>query len=85
MAVKLNSAEKYESINIIIDKEQYPIAYANKISEMVEQGLYETIEEAETANPYFEMECEIYYKKHNGLYVVESYRGEFYEECDIEN
>lgn len=96
MSVKLNSAENYESINIIIDKEQYPIAYTNKISELVEQGLYETIEEAETANPYFEMECEIYYEKHSGIFAVESgavesgsiyspYSGELCEEYDIEN
>ena len=72
MSVKLNSAENYEGITIIIDKEQYPIAYRNKIEELVEQGLYNTIEEAENDNPTFEMDCEIYYDKHSGLFVVES-------------
>ena len=71
MSVKLNSAENYEGITIIIDKERYPIAYRNKIEEMVEEGCYETIEEAENDNPTFEMDCEIYYEKHNGLFVVE--------------
>ena len=72
MGVKLNSAENYEPITIIIDKEQYPIAYNNKIEELVEQGAYATKEDAEKDNPMFEMECEIYYDKHNGLFAVES-------------
>ena len=72
MSVKLNSAETYEGITIIVDKEQYPIAYRNKIEELVEQGCYDTIEEAENDNPSFEMECEIYYDKHSGLFAVES-------------
>ena len=72
MSVKLNSAENYEGITIIVDKEQYPIAYRNKIEELVEQGLYNTIEEAENDNPTFEMDCEIYYDKHSGLFAVES-------------
>ena len=72
MAVKLNSAENYDGIIIIVDKEKYPIAYRNKIEELVEQGCYETIEDAERDNPTFEMECELYYDKHSGLFAVES-------------
>ena len=71
MAVKLNSAENYEGITIIIDKEQYPIAYNNKIEELVEQGCYDTIEDAEKDNPMFEIDCELYYDKHSGLFAVE--------------
>lgn len=71
MTVKLNSAENYEGITIIIDKEQYPIAYRNKIEELVEQKCYDTIEDAERDNPTFEMDCEIYYDKHSGLFAVE--------------
>ena len=72
MSVKLNSAENYEPIEIKLTKRITPIAYRNKIEEMVEQGCYETIEEAEKDNPIFVMECEIYYDKHSGLFVVES-------------
>lgn len=71
MAVKLNNADNYEPIFIKIDKEQYPIAYQNKIEELVEQGCYESIEDAEKDNPTFEMECELYYDKHSGLFAVE--------------
>lgn len=71
MAVKLNSAEECERLIIIVDKEQYPIAYRNKIEELVEQKCYDTIEDAERDNPTFEMDCEIYYDKHSGLFAVE--------------
>ena len=95
MAVKLNNADNYESIIIIIDKEQYPIAYCNKIEELVEQGYYPTIHDAEKDNPTFEMECELYYDKHSGLFAVECgavesgtiyspYSGELCEEFDLD-
>lgn len=72
MAVKLNGAETYEPITIILSKEITPIAYRNKIEEYVEQGLYHSIEEAEVKNPKIEIECEIYCEKHIGLFAVES-------------
>ena len=37
MAVKLNNGDDYEPITIKIDKTHYPIAYRNKIEELVEQ------------------------------------------------
>ena len=43
MGVKLNNAENYEPIEITISKETTPIAYNNKIQELVEQGAYLTI------------------------------------------
>lgn len=72
MAVKLNSVDTYEPIDIIINKNVYPIAYRNKIEELVEQGCYNSIEDAENDNPQFIMECEVYYDKHSGLFIVES-------------
>lgn len=71
MAVKLNGAETYEPITIILTKEVTPIAYRNKVEEYVEQGLYASVEEAEEKNPKIEIECEIYYEKHVGLFAVE--------------
>jgi hypothetical protein len=94
MAVKLNSAENFERLIIIVDKEQYPIAYRNKIEELVEQGCYNTIEKAERDNPTFEIDCEIYYDKHSGLFAVECeavesgtiyspYSGEICDDADV--
>lgn len=72
MAVKLNTYDNYESIKVTLSKGEYPIAYNNKIEELVEQGLYKTTEDAENDNPTIEIEMEIYYEKHYGLFAVES-------------
>lgn len=71
MAVRLNSSDTFEPISVRIDKNVAPIAYNNKIEELVEEGCYPTKEEAEDAHPYFELECEIYYEKGYGVFVVE--------------
>ena len=72
MAVKLNNADNYEPIKVTLSKSEYPIAYQNKIEELVEQGLYKTTEDAEKENPTIEIEMEIYYEKDYGLFAVES-------------
>ena len=72
MAVKLNTYDNYESIKVTLSKGEYPIAYNNKIEELVEEGLYKTTEDAENDNPTIEIEMEIYYEKHYGLFAVES-------------
>ena len=93
--MKLNNAENYEPINVILTKDTYPIAYNNKIEELVEEGLYETKEDAEKEWPKFEMELELYYTKHSGLFAVESgavesgtiycpYTREEYTDVDVE-
>lgn len=69
--VKLNSAENYEPITIVLTKAEYPIAYNNKIEELVEQGAYPNKEIAEKRNEKFYIDCEIYYHKHSGLFAVE--------------
>ena len=38
MAVKLNNYDNYESIKVTLSKGEYPIAYNNKIEELVEEG-----------------------------------------------
>lgn len=69
--VKLNNSDNYEPINIVLTENAYPIAYNNKIEELVEQGLYADVETAKLDNPRIEIECEIYYQKHSGLFAVE--------------
>lgn len=70
--IQANNGNEYESVRVIIDKEQYPIAYRAKIEELVEQGCYDTIEDAEQDNPNFDIELELYYDKHSGLFGVEA-------------
>lgn len=92
--VKLNGGDDYEPINIILSEEKYPIAYNKKIEELVEQGAYSDVEMAKFHNPTIEIECEIYYHKHSGLFAVECgavesgtiyspYSGELCEDIDV--
>lgn len=72
MAVKLNSSETYESIEIILSKEKFPIAYNNKIDELIENKVFKTREEAEKWLDNTPIEMELYYEKNYGLFLVES-------------
>ena len=54
MAVKLNNSNDYEPIKIVLTKEQYPIAYNNKVEELVEEGCYNSKEECEMLCNYLQ-------------------------------
>lgn len=72
MAVKINRGEDYESIMITLTEDKYPIAHRLKVEELMEQGAFETEEQAKmwvNTNP---IELELYYHKHSGLFGVES-------------
>ena len=70
--VQANSGDCYESIYITIRRDNYPILYQRKLEEMVEEGNYSTIEDAEKNNPIITIELELYYDKGYGLYGVET-------------
>lgn len=70
--MKLNNPSEFEPIDVILTKEKTPIAYNNKIEELVEEGVYKTKEDAEKDNPSFFMQCELYYEKGYGTFIVES-------------
>ena len=72
MAFKLNSIDNYEPIKVKLSEIENPIAYNNKIEELVEQGCYSSIEKAKADNKEFEIELELYYEKDYGLFAVES-------------
>jgi hypothetical protein len=95
MAVKLNGAENYEPIHITITESEQPIAYNQKIDELVEQGAYPNRGEAKKKNQVFHFDMEMYYQKHSGLFIVEEgaveagtiyypYDGELCDEPDEE-
>ena len=69
--MKLNNAEKYEPIGTIrVTKVRFPIAYENKVEELVSDGL--TRDEAEEKVEGMEIELELYYEKGSGFFAVES-------------
>ena len=72
MAKKLNTAENYEHLATVkLAKEKYPIAYENKVEELMEENSMSR-EEAESVIKDMEIELEIYYEKGYGLFAVES-------------
>lgn len=91
--VKLNPAVKYEALPVRLSKEKTPIAFENKIQELLEQGAFKTHEEAEYWLSETDIELELYYEKDSGLFAVESeavecgniyspYTGELCETAD---
>lgn len=96
MGLKLNNAENVEHLcNIRLTKENFPIAFSEKVNELYEdaQGSVSR-EECETLVENMTFELEIYYHKGYGLFAVESdaiemgadifspYNGEEYEGDD---
>lgn len=70
MAFKLNTLNSYDSINIkLID---YPEAFKAKCEEFVEQGLATNIEDAKLQLKDYEIDLQLVYDKHNGLFAVEA-------------
>ena len=47
MVVKLNGDDTYEPILVTLTKDKFPIAFENKVQELLEEGCFETREEAE--------------------------------------
>ena len=70
--IKVNDLNVYESINIILDEHKFPIAHKNKVDELMEQGAFESREEARQWVNSTPIELELYYEKHSGLFGVEA-------------
>lgn len=70
--MKLNRAENYEHLcHVSLDKEKYPIAFRNKVEELIDEcGL--SRKEAEEVVIGMKIELELYYEKGHGLFAVEA-------------
>lgn len=66
------SDEEQECIDIYLTPERYPIAFKNKVDELLEQGCFETREEAEADVRRYPIQLDLVYEKHSGLFAVES-------------
>ena len=71
-AIKMNNADNYESINITLSKENTPIAYQNKLDELMDCKAFDTQAEAEAWLNETPIELELYYENGYGLFGVES-------------
>lgn len=70
--IKVNGVGNVESIMVRLSRDKFPIAFRNKVDELMEQGAFNTREEAETWVEETPFELELYYDKGNGLFGVES-------------
>lgn len=70
--MKKNTSENYESINVRLTKDRFPIAFNNKVEELLEEKAFKTREEAEKWLTQTPIELEIYYEKGAGLFGVEA-------------
>ena len=71
-AIKMNNADNYESINITLSRENTPIAYQNKLDELIDCKAFATQAEAEAWLNETPIELELYYENGYGLFGVES-------------
>ncbi len=70
--IKMNNADNYESINIKLTKENTPIAYQNKLDELMDYKAFDTQAEAEKWLSETPIELELYYEYGYGLFGVEA-------------
>lgn len=69
--LQLNNADSYEPIQVRLSKETTPIAFEQKVQELIEEcGM--TREQAEQTVRDTVFELELYYQKGSGLFAVES-------------
>ena len=71
-AIKMNDGVKYESINIKLSKEYTPIAYQNKLNELMDCKAFDTKSDAEKWLSETPIELELYYENGYGLFGVEA-------------
>lgn len=69
--IRANDADNFESITITLTREKYPIAFKAKLEELIEEGVFETEDEAIDWIESTPIELEIYYEKGFGLFAVE--------------
>lgn len=70
--MKANKAGQEETICVLLTRKTFPIAFQNKLNELMEQGAFDNEEDATKwieSNPIV---LEIMYEKHSGLFAVES-------------
>lgn len=80
MAIKINEPNHEEMIEVRLSREKTPIAFNEKLNELMEEGAFNTKEEATEWIESSTFVMEMYYEKGHGLFLVES---EAIDSCDI--
>ena len=72
MAIKINEPNHEEVIEVRLSREKTPIAFKEKLDELMEEGVFNTKEEATEWIEKTPFVMEMYYEKGHGLFLVES-------------
>ena len=72
MSIKAYPINEVETIEVRLDRNKTPISFKNKVDELMEQGAFDTREEAEKWVEETPIILEMLYEKHSGLFAVES-------------
>ena len=70
--MKLNPTDRIETVDILLTEEEYPIAFRNKLEELMEQKAFGSEDEARKWLSSTPITLELYYEKDSGLFAVES-------------
>lgn len=70
--MKTNPADRCETIDVLLSEEKYPIAFKNKVEELLEQKAFNSESEAAEWLRKTPITLELYYEKHAGLFALES-------------
>ena len=70
--MKANKVGQEETIGVLLTRKTFPIAFQNKLNELMEQGAFDNEEDAIKWIENNPIVLEIMYEKDNGLFAVES-------------
>ena len=80
MKIKVHDSNHVESIQVMLSRDRTPIAFQNKLEELMAQKAFDTEEEAIKWIEKTPFKMEMYYEKGHGLFLVES---EAIDSCDL--
>ena len=72
MSIKAYPINETETIEVRLDRNKTPISFKHKVDELMEQGAFDTREDAEKWAEETSIVLEMIYEKHSGLFAVES-------------
>ncbi len=70
--LRKHNSDEMEVIDIRLSESKTPVAYARKVKELMDQGCYNTVEEAKKFVDEAVFQMEMYYSIDQGLFLVES-------------
>jgi hypothetical protein len=70
--MKANKVGQEETIGVLLTRKTFPIAFQNKLNELMEQGAFDNEEDATKWIESTPIVLEIMYEKDCGLFAVES-------------